>query len=226
MSLYIMTPFLGPAIGAVVGGYVASSKGWRWTMWILLILTGTLAVPGAVGMRETYKKAILKRRARKAGRKVVGPHASLGSAAGYFFRTTLARPLHMVVVEPVVACFTLYVALNIGMLYGFFSAFPWVFETQYGFSLGEVGLSFLGLGAGVAAATVIIIVWQKAVYAPLVARTIAQGGTMTPESRLTLAMIGSVLIPTALFLFGWTAEYRVFWMVPIIAEALFGCGNV
>ena len=48
----------------------------------------------------------------------------------------------------------------------------------------------------------------------------------SPEERLYLAMLGSFLLPTSLFLFGWSAHYRLPWIVPVIAEALFGAGNL
>jgi hypothetical protein len=132
----------------------------------------------------------------------------------------------MVVVEPVVAFFTIYVSLNIGMLYGFFAAFPYVFRTKYGFNLDQIGLTFLGLGVGALSGACVLVIWSKFYYAKQVHRAVKIGSTVAPEARLGIAMIGSVMIPTSLFLFGWTAEYSVYWIVPVIAEAFFGCGNL
>lgn len=130
----------------------------------------------------------------------------------------------MFCVEPVVASFTSYVAINFGMLYSFFAAFPYVFETQYSFNLGQVGLTFLGLGVGVVIGCALIIVLARTVYQRQKAK--ASDGKVPPEARLYIAMIGSILLPVSLFWFAWTAEYRVHWIALVAAEAFFGCGNL
>jgi MFS family permease len=242
MALYVMTPFVGPAIGPLLGGFTASAKGWRWTLWTLLFLTAFSLTP-TMFMSETYKKTILERRlkmqhkkARAAGDANVEskperhlppvPAKGFVESAKLFLRTTLSRPLHMAVVEPVVTFFTIYVSLNIGMLYGFFAAFPYVFRTKYGFNLDQIGLTFLGLGVGALSGATILIIWSRFFYAKQVHQAVKIGSAVAPEARLCIAMIGSVMIPASLFLFGWTAEYSVHWIVPVIAEAFFGCGNL
>jgi MFS family permease len=243
MALYVMTPFIGPAIGPLLGGFTASAKGWRWTLWTLLFLT-TVTLTPTMFMSETYKKTILEQRLKMKYKKAhaAGDAApeleskqevpppllkkSIAESAKFFIRSTLTRPLHMALVEPVVTFFTIYVSLNIGMLYGFFAAFPYVFRTKYGFNLDQIGLTFLGLGVGALAGAAILITWSRLYYVKEVHRAVKIGNTVAPEARLGIAMIGSVMIPASLFLFGWTAEYSVQWIVPVIAEAFFGCGNL
>jgi multidrug resistance protein len=38
LSLYILGPVCGPAVGPVAGGFLAEAKGWRWIFWILVIV--------------------------------------------------------------------------------------------------------------------------------------------------------------------------------------------
>jgi len=38
-------------------------------------------------------------------------------------------------------------------------------------------------------------------------------------------MIGGCLLPCSLFLFAWAAYYKIHWVVPVLAEAMFACGN-
>ncbi|KAL7904448.1 MFS general substrate transporter [Trichoderma velutinum] len=38
MAAFSAAPFLGPAIGPLIGGFLSDSKGWRWLYWIQLIL--------------------------------------------------------------------------------------------------------------------------------------------------------------------------------------------
>ena len=37
---------------------------------------------------------------------------------------------------------------------------------------------------------------------------------------------GSILVPIGLFLYGWSAEYKVHWIVPNIGVALYGAGTI
>lgn len=103
-----------------------------------------------------------------------------------------------------------------------------MFETSYGFGLGSIGLTFLGLGVGVLIGGGIIIWFSRFVYQRQAAqlRKAGRNPKVPPENRLYIAMIGSVLLPCSLFMFGWSAQERVHWMCPIVAEALFGCGNL
>ena len=221
MTFYVTTPFLGPAIGPLVGGFVAEKMGWRWTMWTLLFF-GVACLSPALFMKETYKKAILRRRARARGLRYPEPERTPMQAAKFFLKSTLTRPVHMFCVEPVVLCFTSYVSINFGMLYAFFASFPYVFETQYGVGLGAIGLTFLGLGVGVLAGGTFIVVFSRLMYR----KKVAQHGKVPPEAKLYQAMIGSLCLPGSLFWFGWTTQEKVHWMAPVVAEALFGFGNL
>ena len=49
----------------------------------------------------------------------------------------------------------------------------------------------------------------------------SQGKDTKPEYRLIPMIAGGILTPLGLFIYGWTAEKRVRWMVPIIRTSLF-----
>lgn len=50
--------------------------------------------------------------------------------------------------------------------------------------------------------------------------------SLPPEQRLWIAIPGTLLLPISLFLFAWTARPNIHWIVPVIAECLFGMGNL
>jgi hypothetical protein len=189
------------------------------------------------------QKRILEKRAKKDGRsndeKIPKTKTEVMNTIEKFMRSTMARPLHMLLTEPIPGLFSLYVAFNFSIMYCFFVAFPIVFETVYGFDHGLQGLTFFGLGVGVLIAIIIIILNSKYIYAPRAARwkkqhaqehgdskTKSAAPTPPPEWRLFIAFPGSILLPVSLFLFAWTARPLVHWIVPVIAEALFGIGQV
>ena len=52
------------------------------------------------------------------------------------------------VTEPIVLLLAIFIAISYATLYAFFSAYPIVFQQHRGFSPGEGGLAFLGIGLG------------------------------------------------------------------------------
>jgi hypothetical protein len=50
--------------------------------------------------------------------------------------------------EPIVMLLALYVSIIYATLYAFFAAFPIVFQEGRGFTPGQGGLAFLGVGVG------------------------------------------------------------------------------
>jgi len=65
-AFFLMAPFLGPCLGPVVGGFAAEYKGWRWTQWCMLFVSLAVFIIG-IPTQETYKKALLKERAKRLG---------------------------------------------------------------------------------------------------------------------------------------------------------------
>lgn len=47
-------------------------------------------------------------------------------------------------------------------------------------------------------------------------------GKPKPEYRLPIMLIGAVLVPVGLFLYGWSAEKKLHWMAPIVGTAILG----
>ncbi|KAF2646008.1 MFS general substrate transporter [Massarina eburnea CBS 473.64] len=237
MSMYVAAPFLGPALGPLLGAAVTQTLGWRWTSWLILFFTIVLVIVPAPFYWESYKPVLLRQRAKKRGQTV--PPSPLESmkwnkALKTYISKTLTRPMHMLLTEPIIAAFNAYSAFNFGLLYAFFAAFPQVYLDYYGFDSLSTGLTFLGIGVGVMVATIFIILFTKKWYLPHVRDAVANDkpkplfatSRLEPEKRLPLAMVGGPCITIGLFMYGWATAYRVHWIVPTIAEGLFGCGNM
>ena len=128
MAVFSAAPFMGPAIGPLVGGYLGT-LGWRWLYYIQLILSGlawgliTLTVP------ETYAPTLLTRRAREM-RKETGDSKYVTEKEldprpfGERLRIYLIRPLQLLFLEPIVLFITIYMSVLYGLLYMFFVAYP------------------------------------------------------------------------------------------------------
>src|SRR5271168_2312582 len=63
MAAFSAAPFLGPAIGPLVGGFLSDAAGWRWLYWIQLILAAIVRILITFTVPETYAPTILAARA-------------------------------------------------------------------------------------------------------------------------------------------------------------------
>lgn len=227
-SAFLLAPFLGPAIGPAVGGFAAQYKGWRWTQWPILFLLVPVYIY-SLGMKETYKKIILQKRAKRLG---IPPPAKVGptglAAVKFVITVTLFRPVRMIFTEPIVFFFSLYTGFNFSVLFGFFDAFPIVFEGVYHFDRGFSGLTFLGIGFGCCIGVATAIIINRLRYHKEYVRSHKEGrsGVVAPEHRLYAAMMGSFGIPVGLFWFAWTSRADVHWISPVLATVPFAWGNI
>jgi MFS family permease len=230
-AFYVMAPSLGSALGPPVGGYAVMEKGWRWTQWCVLFIGG-FSYLFCLPQKETYKKIILQRGARRLGLPPPPDTLSAGFAkVKALLVVTVLRPMRMIVTEPIVSFLSLYTAFNFAVLFGFFEAFPLVFQSlypeiqAYHFNTGESGLVFLAFAVGVIVATAIFIAVDFVYRKKTMQRRAAGDNTpLPPEERLMAAKIGALMLPVSLFWFGWTARADIHWIGCVVSCALYGVG--
>lgn len=223
LSVYYSIPSFGSALGPMIGGFIVDAGGWRWTQYASVLLAATAYIP-VLFTRETYKKIILRRRALRLG--LVDSASQLtspGRAFRYFATTLIQRPIHMLFTEPIVTLVSLYCSFLYGLLYTFVVSVPWIFGTYYGFTDSGKSLSYLGMVIGTAVASIPAVLIDIKFYQPRLAKWQAQNGEDVPlpcENRLVGALIGSIILPLSLFGAGWTAQYQVNPVVPMIVQAI------
>lgn len=148
MTYFVLSPFLGPVLSPIMAGFATEAKGWRWSEWIQLI-AGGLILPFIALMPETHKGIILRKRAKKRN---IALKKFSREAQKEFLKTTVTitilRPLKMLVVEPIVFVFSVYVAFIFAILFGFFEAYAVIYRGVYHMSMGISGLPFIGIGVG------------------------------------------------------------------------------
>ena len=222
---FVLMPFLGSSLGPLIGGYaVQQQNDWAWSMWVLIIIAGPSWI-AAWFLRETYAKQILKKRAQTRG--LQGPpKPPPKEALKQLLLITLLRPLHMLLTEPIVGWFSLYVAFAFGILFGLLDAYPYVFVNVYEFTLGQVGLTYLGIVVGILLGAMTFAIIDKTLYAKAKARAAGSGKIPPPEERLYACMLGSIALPVSMFWFGWTSRASIHWIVPVLAGVPFGWGLV
>lgn len=135
-------------------------------------------------------------------------------------RACLLRPLYFAATEPVLDLTCGYVCLIYSLLYGFFFAYPVIFDELYGYKDNLIGLMFIPIliGACMALGTTF---WCEAMYL----RTIAKRKP-TPEDRLLGAMVGAPFAAIALWMLGATSYKHLIWVAPASSGLAFGFGMV
>ncbi|PLB35948.1 MFS transporter [Aspergillus candidus] len=223
MAIWALGPILGPVVGPVAGGFLADAEGWRWVFWVIAIATGVMTIMCMIWYRESYAPVILARKAARL-RKATGNEAlrsvhDKGRMTRERFLSTLARPIKLLFLSPIVSLLALFAAVTYGYLYLMFTTLTPIFENTYGFSPGLAGLAYLGFGIG----SIIGLVVCGYVSNRIAQRDSAKG-CFRPESRLPPMLVGCWAIPAGLFWYGWAAEYKVHWIVPILGTGVFAIG--
>ncbi|EMD94343.1 hypothetical protein COCC4DRAFT_131598 [Bipolaris maydis ATCC 48331] len=223
LTIWSMGPLLGPVVGPVVGGFMAQNIGWRWTFWFTAIMTGVGVIASHFILRETYAPTLLGKKAARLRKETGDPNYKSkfdkGLSPAQYFKSAIIRPTKMLFCSPIVAILALNMSIIYSYLYFLFTTFTFVFQGQYHFNAGESGLAYLGLGVG-------FILGQFGVGSAAdkyYKRKAAEGPTK-PEHRLPPLIVGAFLIPAGLLWYGWTAEYEVHWIVPIIGTSFIGFG--
>lgn len=60
MLMYSLAPFIGPCIGPLIGGFINTYLHWRWTYYVLIIITFVLLVAIVVLVPETYRECLVE----------------------------------------------------------------------------------------------------------------------------------------------------------------------
>lgn len=210
MSVWAMGPLMGPVIGPVIGGYLTEAKGWRWVFWLIAIVVrirllhrhkkvlipqaGAITIIGFVVLRETYPQILLERKAKKLRKETGNPalRSKLASklSPGELFKVSIIRPMKLLVFSPIVLALSTFMAVVYGYLYLLFTTITNVFEGNYGFSAGTVGLTYLGIGLGC-----FVGLFLFGIASDRIMKAKSAAGEMKPEYRLPPMIPGAWTIP-------------------------------
>ena len=227
MAIWSMGPLLGPVVGPICGGFLVENLSWRWVFWILAITGGAAGLHLFAVGRETYQPVLLARKAaalrKSTGNPALRSKLAQDLPAKEIFIRAIVRPMKMLLLSPIIGLMSLYVGINYGILYLFFTTITFVFKDQYGFSSGAIGLAYIGLGIGMITAMILV-----GFFSDKIILKHQKNGRTKPEHRLSLvlALPGAIGLPIGVIVYGWTTKYKVHWIVPIIFMSLVGAGNV
>ncbi|KAI9325548.1 putative MFS multidrug transporter [Zopfochytrium polystomum] len=213
INVFGLGPVIGPAVGPVIGSVLAEYASWRWIFHFLSLVFAPVIVIGLFTLRETYAPVLLAAKAARLGKPI--PSISIADR----FAESVKRPFVLLLTQPIVITVSLYLAYVYGLLYLVIATFSELWIFRYHQTLSISGLNFLALGIG--------LVFGSIGISPLVQRLHftmrdRNGGVSIPEHRLLAAIPVAFLLPASIFMYGWSAQERVHWLVPDIGIMLFG----
>ncbi|KAJ5926407.1 hypothetical protein N7516_008180 [Penicillium verrucosum] len=230
MSIFGFTSVVGIALGPFIGSAIVQiqrSEPWRWIFYIQIIYNAALIPVFWLILTETRPDVILKKRARKIRKETNRPVYAASEIDApsklRLLKISFQRPTNMLLTEPVVIFFTLWISFAWGILYLFFSSVVQTYSTNYGWGSLATGLVQLAISVGAIIGTVINPL-QDWLYLRSERRNNEKPGKPVPEARLYTSIPGSLLFAAGLFWYGWASQPDVHWIVPTIGITAAGIG--
>jgi DHA1 family multidrug resistance protein-like MFS transporter len=110
-------------------------------------------------------------------------------------RNNFARPIVMLITEPILLLISLYISFIYGLIYALLGAYPVVFQGVYGMNMGVGGLAFIGLILGELLGGIFVL----SVQGSYVRKLAANGDRPIPEWRLPSAILGAIAFAGGMF---------------------------
>ncbi|KAA1478674.1 MFS polyamine transporter [Dentipellis sp. KUC8613] len=230
IAIYSLAPLVGPVVAPVAGAWIAERSTWRWVFWATTIVDACVQLMGILFLKESYAPVLLERKAVaiRAGlseeqraytrvRTVFDGNAARDWKS--LLQRALVRPFAMFFHEPILVLISIYTAFVYGLLYLFITTLPSIFQGTYHQEIGVAGLHYIALGLGLFSGAQIGARVLDRTYRYFTARN---GGVAKPEFRLPTMMPATLILPAGLLITGWTAQHRVFWIVPDIGIYMVG----
>ncbi|KAI8228329.1 hypothetical protein K4K57_007930 [Colletotrichum sp. SAR 10_99] len=223
-ALFALGPLMGPVLGPVIGGFLSTREGWRWTFWLMAIMSSVISLVALAFLRETHPSILLSRKAdrlrRETGNQELRSKLDRRLTSSQILIGAFVRTGKLLIFSPIVLIMSLYVGLVFGLLYLLFTTITPIFQGVYGFKAELVGLAYLGIGIGELTSLVVFGTLSDRVSAW---RTKSEGRSV-PEHRLILMIWFAPVMTIGFFIYGWTAHYQVHWIAPIIGTFFIGFG--
>jgi multidrug resistance protein len=250
MGIFYLGPLCGPLFAPIIGGALGEGLGWRSTQWFLVIYGGAtlifiiFALPETLARKGPMPSSQEPATTSSDPEKNIRPdlirtltRASTVQKTKSFLthmRQIFVDPLKIIawLQYPPVALTVYYASITFGSLYILNISIQSTFSSApYNYSTLIVGLLYIPNSAGYLLASLFGGKWIDSIMhreAREAGRYDAQGKLIfRPEDRMREnAWIAAILYPTALILYGWTAQYHIHIAVPMVANFFFGVGSM
>ncbi|OTB05991.1 hypothetical protein M426DRAFT_72558 [Hypoxylon sp. CI-4A] len=228
LAIASFLPYLGPALGPIVGGVVVQLIEWPWLFWIVSIFDAFITFLGVIIIKESYTPVLLRQKAARLQQSVTPALSPMKLAYWHDFFTKLAtylrRPLRLLFRRPIIQVVSLVLALNFGTYTLILSAFATLWIERYGQSALLASLHYISFSIGFCLTAQVGGRIMDIIYKRLRDRP-KNNGVGRPEFRAPYMIPGVLFIPAGLFWYGWSAEHRITWIMVDIGALIFTCGS-
>jgi MFS family permease len=218
-----------------VGAFIVQYTTWRWAYWSISWFCLFIQLIAFFALPETYTPRILNVKARRLRQTLRNPYLRTeweDKTLSKLLRVSLTRPWKMLGTQPIIQALAVYQAFNFGMLYLIISSLPKLWKERYGMATGVASLNYLAL-LGSLVGSLFCGSATDALYRYLTKRDEScsnekedpvsenkekKSSKGVPEFRLPLMIPASLLSAAGIFLFGWSAQAKLHWIVPDVCE--------
>jgi MFS family permease len=227
MALVIGTQMIADFISPIAGSYIAEDLGWRWAIWLAVIVLGFFSLSLASVLKETYAVVILRCKAKRLQNSSMGgttyrsKHQARVDAISVL--ESILKPLHILTQSPILILTTSYVATIYAVVPLIITTLTEAMQSTYPtiFSVGSIGLTFVSLAIG----NTIALTFYCLTSDHYVARQRNEkGDDFKPESRLVHLPFAAFILPIGFLLYGWTLAGRSPYIAPLIGIGAAGFG--
>jgi MFS family permease len=144
MSLVMLAPLIGGAIGPAISGAIAQTMGWRRMLVIAAGLAIVCEVLFLVYFKETYKMAILRRKAAKTMQET-GEIPESKSTHEHIAKLwhSITRPFAVLFGSSVLMLLSLFASVAFSYFYVVSVSLPLILIERYDFELAMIGTTFI-----------------------------------------------------------------------------------
>ncbi|KAF2871474.1 major facilitator superfamily domain-containing protein [Massariosphaeria phaeospora] len=250
MGVFYLGPLCGPLFAPILGGIIGQELGWRSTQWFLVIYGGItvllilFALPETLPTKNRKPLRAQPPQPTSSEKDPARPDLNRVSTRQSVQQTTkfYASILRQIFLDPLyvltwlrygpIALTVYYASITFGSLYFLNISIQATFAKEpYHFSTLIIGLLYIPNSIGYILASIFGGRWIDHIMhreARKAGRYDDRGKlVLQPEDRMKEnAWIACVLWPGALIWYGWSAQYGVIWIVPMIANFFFGIGSM
>lgn len=121
IAFWVSAAFSAPALGPLLSGFAVMAEGWRWSLWIILWMSGPVFIIWFISMPETLEDNILLRRAKRL-RKLTGDNKYVSQSElnqknmtfGQVAKNAFVKPFEINIKDPAI----LFTSIYSGIIYG------------------------------------------------------------------------------------------------------------